>query len=256
MFNKILPSSFKRQIKLAIHSGKKYHCPLCAYRSKDLYAIGLDVPVLKEFNVIGAGRRNAGCYRCNSTDRERLVFTYLKFEFKLFENRNIKILHLAPEANISSLLNEKEFQNYHCGDLYTEGYQYPKYVQNMNVLDIPFGNNYFDLIICNHLLEHVPDDIAAMKEIYRTLNENGKGILQVPISMSSNTTIEDFSITDPKEREFAFGQFDHVRIYGMDYFEKLNSVGFKIDRLNLSEKYPKFGLDPKEELFLVNKGTS
>ena len=163
------------------------------------------------------------------------------------------ILHLAPEKNLTSTLSKIGLKDYICGDLFTEGYQYPDYVQNMNVLNIPFEDNYFDLIICNHLLEHVPNDFDAMKELYRVLRSNGKAILQVPISKNSKTTIEDFSVTDSKERETMFGQFDHVRIYGQDYSDRLNSVGFKIERINISKEFPKFGLAHDEDIFIGKK---
>ncbi|MGV6861388.1 MAG: class I SAM-dependent methyltransferase [Putridiphycobacter sp.] len=175
-------------------------------------------------------------------------------ELDLFNQpKDIKILHLAPERNISRILHNHGFKNYVCGDLFTEGYSYPDYVQNMNVLNIPFGDNHFDLIICNHLLEHVPNDLDAMKELFRVLKPNGKAILQVPISKNSEKTFEDFSITDPKEREIVFGQFDHVRIYGQDYPERLESIGFSVKRVNITGEYPKFGLASDEDIFIGYK---
>lgn len=196
---------------------------------------------------------NGGCYKCNSSDRERFIYTYLTGKLNIFENKNLKILHLAPEKNISSALNKIGFNNYICGDLFTEGYHYPDYVKNMNVLNIPFEDNYFDLIICNHLLEHIPNDTDAMKELYRVLNSNGEAILQVPISKNSDTTFEDFSVTDSKEREVVFGKFDHLRIYGQDYSDRLNFVGFKIERINISKEFPKYGLVLDEDIFIGKK---
>tara|TARA_B110001450_G_scaffold255193_1_gene282123 strand:- start:34 stop:816 length:783 start_codon:yes stop_codon:yes gene_type:complete len=255
MVKKLIPSKIKQLIKLALHSGSKYQCPICGYKSKDLFPIGKDIPVLKEKQVVGAGLRNGGCYKCGSSDRERLVFTYLTEKVNIFESKDLKILHLAPEKNISSALSKIGFNDYICGDLFTEGYQYPDYVQNMNVLNIPFEDNYFDLIICNHLLEHVPNDTDAMKELFRVLNSNGKAILQVPISKNSDTTFEDFSVTDSKERESVFGQFDHLRIYGQDYSDRLNSIGFKIERINISKEFPKYGLVLDEDIFIGKKTT-
>jgi len=244
----------KQQIKLALHSGNNYQCPICGYKSKDLYPIGINVPILEEKQVVGAGLRNGGCYKCNSSDRERLIYTYLVNKIGLLNQpKNIRILHLAPEKNLSRILNNHGFKNYVCGDLFTEGYTYPEYVQNMNVLNIPLENNYFDLIICNHLLEHVPNDIDAMKELFRVLKHNGKAILQVPISKNSKKTFEDFSVTDPKDREIVFGQFDHLRIYGQDYIDRLTSVGFIVERTNISQEFPKYGLAKDEDIFIANK---
>ena len=253
MIKKLIPSKIKQQIKLALHSGNNYQCPICGYKSKDLYPIGIDVPVLNEKQVVGAGLRNGGCYKCQSSDRERLVFTYLTKKLNILKNKNLKILHLAPEKNISRILSEVGFNKYICGDLFTEGYQYPDYVQNMNVLNIPFEDNYFDLIICNHLLEHVPNDIDAMKELNRVLSNKGKAILQVPISKNSDDTFEDFNVTDSKEREAVFGQFDHLRIYGQDYSDRLNSVGFNVERINISKEFPKYGLVLDEDIYIGNK---
>ena len=253
MIQKLLAPKVKKLITLATHIGTRYECPFCGYRSRDLAATGLNIPVIQEKHVIGAGRRNARCHFCHSTDRERLVYIYLKYELKLLQDKKLKILHLAPEKNLSIALRKARFDFYQCGDLFTEGYKYPDYVKNMNVLDIPFADNHFDLIICNHLLEHVPSDLDAMSELYRVLKPKGKAILQVPISKNSETTYEDFSITQPKEREAAFGKFDHVRIYGQDYTERLTSVGFTVERINISEKYEKYGLNKEEDLFIGRK---
>jgi SAM-dependent methyltransferase len=246
-------SRLKKFINLVLHYGTRYECPLCGYKAKDLAPIGLNLPVLKAKQVVGAGRRNARCYKCNSTDRERLVYTYLKHELNIFEDKKIRILHLAPEKNLSLALRKAGFKEYLCGDLFTKGYVYPNYVQNMNVLDIPYENDYFELVICNHLLEHVPTDLEAMKEILRVLKPGGKAILQVPISKNSDTTYEEFSITEPKEREAAFGKFDHVRIYGQDYPERLTQAGFTVERINISEKFNRYGLSLDEDIFIGNK---
>src|SRR5690606_19939096 len=140
-----------------------------------------------------------------------------------------------------------------CGDLFTEGYEYAAHVQNMNVMDIPYGDHHFDYVLCNHVLEHIPEDTKAMKEIFRVLKPGGSAILQVPISKNSAQTVEDFTIEDPKKREELFGQFDHVRIYGQDYVNRLESAGFKVNRLNISQKYQKLGVNPEEDLFVCEK---
>ncbi len=254
MIKKLIPSSIKRKVKLCLHAGNKYQCPICGYKAKDLFPFGLDLPVLKEKKVIGAGLRNTGCYKCNSSDRERLIYAYLKEKLKIFNQaKDIKFLHLAPEKNISKALINFGFENYICGDLFTEGYDYPDYVRKMDVLNLPFEDNYFDIIICNHLLEHVPDDIGAMEELYRVLKSGGKAILQVPISKNSEKTFEDFLVTDPKEREIVFGQSDHLRIYGQDYTDRLQSVGFSIDRIHVPEIFFKYGVAADEDIFIGMK---
>ncbi|RKS96266.1 methyltransferase domain-containing protein [Chryseobacterium defluvii] len=241
----------KNKIKLYSHAGTTYHCPFCGYDSKDLEIVGHDLPVLREKHVIGGGRRAAGCYRCHSRDRERLLYAFIVEELKL--PKETSILHIAPEPKLSNILLKQNFKEYICGDLFTIGYEYPDYVQNMNVLDIPYEDNHFDLVICNHVLEHIPEDTKAMGEIFRVLKPHGKAILQVPISANNQVTHEDFTITDKYKREELFGQFDHVRIYGQDYITRLESVGFIVHRINISDQYKKFGVNPEEDLFFCEK---
>lgn len=243
----------KTKLHLLKHSGSKYCCPFCGYRAKDLEIVGHDIPVLKEKQVIGGGERAAGCFKCESRDRERLLYAYLIEEIKLPSNKNQSILHMAPEPKLSKILLNQNFQEYVCGDLFTEGYEYPAYVQNIDAHQVPFSDNHFDWVICNHVLEHIPDDIAVMKEFYRVLKPKGKALLQVPISKNSATTDESFTIEDSKKREELFGQFDHVRIYGQDYVNRLESAGFKVHRINISEKYNHLGVNPDEDLFVCEK---
>ncbi|MDR2214538.1 MAG: class I SAM-dependent methyltransferase [Nevskiaceae bacterium] len=239
--------------ELIAHAGDKYLCPLCNYSSKDWALTGLDFPVIREKQIIGAGTRHAVCHKCGSSDRERLVYVYLTQRLQFFADRNKSVLHIAPELSLSKKLMPMGLRQYICGDLHASGYHYPSHVQNINVLAIPFDDHSFDLVICNHVLEHIPDDVAAMKEIYRVLKAAGRAVLQVPISANSAKTHEDFSITGPAERERAFGQFDHVRIYGQDYVDRLQSCGFNVNRQNISADYPKFGLNLEEDLFVAEK---
>lgn len=260
---KLLPTTIKRplkafshQCKIILYKGSKCICPICGYQSNKWASIGFAIPVLTEKQVIGAGKRSAGCYKCGSSDRERLVYLFLKHHLKLFaQAKNISLLHMAPEPSLSPALLKLKFKNYICGDLFTDGYIYPDYVQNMNLLDLPFPNNTFDLIICNHVFEHIPQDRAAMKEIFRTLKPSGQAILQVPISANSQDTVEDATITDPKQREILFGQHDHIRIYGQDYIKRLSSIGFQVQRLSISKEqaFNKYGLNENEELFIAKK---
>ncbi len=251
---KIVPPSAKRKIKLMQHSGDRFTCPLCGYKCKDFAPFGLEFPVIEERQIVGAGLRDALCYSCGSTDRERLVFLYLKNKTNLFEEPEKKrILHMAPEKNLTSIMLKSGFERYVCGDLFMEGYSYPDHVQNMNVLNIPYEDDFFDLVICNHLLEHVPDDRAAMKELHRVLKSNGMGILQVPISLNSPQTFEDFSVTDPQQREIVFGQFDHLRIYGQDYPDRLSEAGFVVERSNYASEYSRYGVNDDEDIFVVRK---
>jgi len=249
---KIIPAKMKQELKLLLNKGDKYTCPFCNYSSKNLNMIGFNFPVLKEKQVVGGGLRPAGCYQCRSTDRERLIYLYLKEEVKLFESGKDKsILHMAPEPSLTKALFDFGFENYVGGDLFQEGYEnYPSYVKKIDVLNIPYKDNTFDLVICNHVLEHVPDDFTAMQELRRVLKIGGQAILQVPISKNTEKTFENLSVTDPKERELVFGQFDHIRLYGQDYGKRLEESGFKVKKINLYEKYIKYGLNKDEDIFI------
>jgi ubiquinone/menaquinone biosynthesis C-methylase UbiE len=124
----------------------------------------------------------------------------------------------------------------------------------MDLTNIDRESNYFDLIICNHVLEHILDDRKAMRELFRVLKPGGKAILQVPLSMTLNETFEDFSITDPAERICIFGQRDHCRIYGQDYGQRLEEAGFSFRPVKiLSSMYCKYGLDAREDVLLAEK---
>ena len=117
----------------------------------------------------------------------------------------------------------------------------------------PFDDDTFDLILCSHVLEHVVEDDVAIRELVRVVKPGGTAILQVPISKNSAETFEDFSVVGPEEREQTFGQFDHVRIYGQDYDDRLRKGGFTVDRVNLSQQYVKYGVNPDEDLFVCSK---
>lgn len=254
MLKRLIPLSIRRQVRLLLHRGDRYLCPFCGYASKDLAPIGLDLPVLRERKVVGGGLRNGGCHNCGATDREKLLFTVLKEEFRVFDEPDkLEVLHIAPEKNLSELMLNAGFRRYECGDLFAEGYDYADHVQDMSVLNLPFPDQNFDLLLCNHVLEHIPDDTEAMKEILRVLRPNARAILQVPISKNTHETFEDFSVVDPKERERIFGQFDHIRIYGQDYPDRLRSIGFEVESMNVSAKYEQYGLNLDEDVFIAKR---
>ena len=238
------------------HWGFRYKCPICGYHSKDLAPVGIDLPVIREKRIIGAGLRNGGCYKCGATDRTKLVYTYLKKELKVFKNPEKKVLHVAPEILIVKKFKDFKFKNYIQGDFFAEGQynlEYDNSVQHMDIQEIPYPNNSFDLIICNHVLEHVKCAHKALSEIFRVLKRRGVAILQVPISETLLTTIEDNSVTSEKQREELYGQRDHVRLFGQDYPHLLSTHGFVVQRINLHNKYPSYGFNPKEDLFICSK---
>lgn len=167
----------KKRIKSAFVKEVKNSCPFCGHSLNDMGIMGVDSDVLRERNVVGAGKRPCLCLACGSSDRERLVYIFLKEKTGIFKCKERSILHIAPEKNLSTKLLEVGFDNYVCGDLFAEGYVYPEHVKNMNILKLPYEDNTFDFVICNHVLEHIADDLEAMKELRRVLRVGGMAIL-------------------------------------------------------------------------------
>ena len=127
-----------------------------------------------------------------------------------------------------------------------------------DIRNLPFEDQSFDLILCNHVLEHISDDRKAMIELYRVLKKGGTLIAQVPIDENRQITFEDNSITDPSERTQVFGQYDHLRIYGQDYYQRLASVGFSVERIFLQEDLTqeeaiRYALTQKEKIPVMHK---
>jgi SAM-dependent methyltransferase len=256
VLKKMIPASLRTRIRLALEAGDRYVCPFCGYHAKALGLSGKDLQVLREKQVVGGGFRNSECYQCGSSDRERLVYFYLRDYIHILDQATrLRVLHVAPEKHLVKALLAAKNLDYVCGDKFTEGYHYAPHVQEMDLLDLHFPDGSFDLVICNHVLEHIPDDLAAMCEVFRVLKPGGRALLQVPLSRNSAQTIEDFSVNTKEERERRFGQFDHVRIFGQDYPDRLARAGFKVERLNISNKpeYAKGGLNPLEDIFVAHK---
>ena len=159
-----------------------------------------------------------------SLERHRLLWLYLQNETDFFTPKNKqKILHFAPEQEFYKRFKKQTNLEYTTTDLFS-----PLADVKADICNLPFEDNQYDVILCNHVLEHIPDDIKAMQELYRVLKPGGMAILQIPQDLNRAVTFSDDSITDQKERAAIFGQYDHVRIYGRDYFDKLRSIGFKV----------------------------
>lgn len=197
-------------------------------------------------------RENALSPGTLSLERHRQMWLYLQNETEFF-TKNLKVLHIAPEQEFLRRFKAMKHLDYTSADLFS-----PIVDVKADVLDLPFQDEIFDVVICNHVLEHIEDDARAMRELFRVMKQGGWGIFQVPMKNVLEKTYEDFSITDPKERQKHFGQYDHVRWYGMDYFDRLKSAGFRVEPLFYSQKFPKedirkYGLIENEILPVVFK---
>ena len=229
--------------------------PFLAFFLKgETYIDPIDGKSFKSFLPYGYGkqRENVLSPSTLSLERHRLFWLYLKNETDFFTAKK-KVLHFAPEQAFY-----KRFKKMPNLDYVTTDLNSPLADVKADICNLPFEDNTFDVIFCNHVLEHIPDDTKAMQELYRVLKVGGLGIFQIPQDLSREKTFEDNSIIDKKERQNIFGQYDHVRIYGRDYFEKLRSVGFKVDEVDytktLSEaKIDKYRLAKGEIIPVVSK---
>ncbi|SFW25057.1 Methyltransferase domain-containing protein [Sinomicrobium oceani] len=165
-----------------------------------------------------------------SLERHRLLWLYLKQETDFFTTPK-KVLHFAPEQAFYKRFRRQKNLDYTTTDL-----ESPLADVKADICNLPFETDSFDVILCNHVLEHIPDDTRAMQELYRVLKPGGMGIFQIPQELDREHTFEDDTITDPRERAAIFGQYDHVRVYGRDYFDKLRSIGFTVKEIHYTQQ--------------------
>jgi SAM-dependent methyltransferase len=199
--------------------------PILAFLLKgNRFTDPIDGKSFKLFLPYGYGkqRNNVLSPSTLSLERHRLLWLYLNKETDFFTAPK-KVLHFAPEQAFYKLFRNQKNLEYTTTDLFS-----PLADVKADICNLPFEDNSYDVIFCNHVLEHIPDDTKAMQELYRVLKPGGMGIFQIPQDLSRTTTFSDDSITDKKERAKIFGQYDHVRVYGRDYFDKLRSIGFKV----------------------------
>lgn len=211
---------------------KNVECPICKWQGREFLPFGVKT------------RQNALCPRCHSLERHRLLFLYFKTTIKT--NEKIKLLHFAPEKSLENLFKTYKNIEYLSVDLM------PGYAMKVeDITKLTFKDKLFDIICCSHILEHIPDDVRAMKELKRVLKPSGYAIIQVPID-DRDKTFEDSTVTSEHDRERIFGQKDHVRIYGRDYTERLKKVGFKVDVIDFTKEIGQ--LLTKKYALLPNNG--
>jgi SAM-dependent methyltransferase len=209
--------------------------PIIAFSLKgDRFTDPIDGKSFRKFLPYGYGkqRENALSPSTLSLERHRLMWLFLRDETTFFTSeKKLKTLHIAPEQCFLDIFRKQQNLEYITSDL-----ESPIADVKADICDLPFKDNSFDVVFCNHVLEHITDDKKAMQELFRVMKKGGFGIFQIPQDIARETTFEDNSITDKKERAKIFGQYDHVRVYGLDYFNKLRSVGFKVDEIDYTQK--------------------
>ena len=223
------------------YCGNNVECPIIGRTYRKFFPYGRLKP-----------RENALCPDSLSLERHRLLWLYFKEKTNLFTEQ-VRFLHIAPELCFMDHFEEAPNIEYVTGDI-----ESPLAKVKMDIHDIPFDDNSFDVVVCNHVMEHVDDDIKCMSEIRRVLKPGGWAIMQVPQDYDREETLEDPTITDPKERERVYWQSDHVRLYGRDYGKRLAKAGFNVkeDRFleELGEEKQKYyALPGREVIYFCTK---
>lgn len=233
---------FKRVAPI-IYKGDEVECPVCQRSFRKFLSYGSDV----------AHRENVLCPFDLTLERHRLIWLYLLNKSEFFTADHLEMLHIAPEQCFLPHFKKQANIDYLTGDLVS-----PIADMHFDLHDIPLKDNRFDVVFCNHVLEHVEDDNQCMRELFRVMKPGGWGIFQVPLDTTRNQTYEDKSIVSPEEREKHFWQKDHVRLYGLDYPSKLKSVGFEVEEYNPKieisvENIERYRLNPEEILYIFRK---
>lgn len=233
---------FKKVAPL-LYKGNKVECPVCSksYRKFLSYGYG------------ASHRQNVLCPGDLTLERHRLMWLYLKDHSDFFTSSSLEVLHIAPEQCFHKRFQQQKNLNYLTGDLLS-----PIADLHFDLHSIPLEDNKFDVIFCNHVLEHVDDAMQCMKELYRVMKKGGWGIMQVPQDMNREETYEDPSITSPEEREKHFWQYDHVRLFGRDYPDWLRKAGFTVEEFDPKKHYTpeqveRYRLMKTELLYIVHK---
>ncbi|HEU5170405.1 MAG TPA: methyltransferase domain-containing protein [Gemmatimonadales bacterium] len=230
----------RRTLRNVVHwPGHRRRCPVC----------GSFVRAFKPYGLVL--RPEARCPSCGALERHRLVWLYLRYCTPFFDRTPRLMLHVAPERALEPGLTEVPNLRRITGDLTQRGV-----MLRFDVTGIPLPDDCFDVIYCSHVLEHVPDDHAAMRELHRVLKPGGFALLQVPVLREQ--TFEDPSVTSPEERLRLFGQHDHVRVYGRDYPERLAQAGFIVRVEDFAALLPPpmrtyYGLMPGELVYRGEK---
>ena len=226
-----------------VYVGRGKECPMCGCKRRRFLPYGYVEQ-----------RENALCPNCLSLERHRLLWLYLQRETDLLTARP-RLLHAAPEV---ALMRKLKHLYKDCPKQYiTADLESPLADMHFDIQQIPIADGEFDAVICNHIMEHVEDDGKALGEIYRIMRRGGWGVILSPVELERETTFEDDTITDRAERTRIFGQYDHRRIYGRDYAERLRAAGFEVYDIDYKNELPKaeqqlYAL-PADHLYIVCK---
>lgn len=228
-----------------LYVGRGRECPVCGTKRRKFLPYGYVI-----------SRDNALCPNCLSLERHRLLWLWLQRESDLFEQRP-RLLHVAPEVCLMRHLRRTYAGGGNEADYVTADLESPLADLHFDIQQIPLEDESFDVVFCNHIMEHVEDDLRAMRELYRVMRRGGWGVILSPVEQDRATTFEDDSITDEAERTRIFGQYDHRRVYGRDYADRLREAGFEVEDLDYAatlapDERTRFAL-PSDHLYIVRK---
>lgn len=264
-----LPESIKRYlrpakkwVKLRLNAmGNRHQCYICQKTFHHFYPFRGGTkersPFVSYLEVIGSDVDNSCCPNCGLRNRERHLFMYSD-RLKLWDAApGGVVLHFAAERNLRNAIVRVKPKEYIQGDLFPSD----KEIRRIDVTAIGFPEEYFDFIICNHVLEHVPKDDQAISELCRVLKRGKCAVIQVPFSRMLTKSFEDENINTDELRLRFYGHEDHVRVYGEDLFSRLERAGFKVMLQKHSVLLPDldaefYGVNPREDLILVKRRES
>jgi len=198
------------------YAGNNVWCPVCS----------------RSFKSWLNNQRHGSCPYCRSETRHRITCLYLQDQHSDAQ-LPIRLLYFAPHWGLERWFR-KQAHTFSCT---TTDLSAPNVDVHADITNLPFKSQSFDLVVCCHVLEHIPNDEKAISELFRVLHNDGTALIQVPCNYSAEYTDEDLSITDPHEREKRFGQFDHVRLYGQDIVKRLKLPGFKVEIFRPTRNY-------------------
>lgn len=242
-----------------LHPGNKAYCVYCGKAYGKFLHEGVKAAVFKRYSVAGGGYKlNVQCPNCGSVDRSRLLYLFFELRTEVYERKTL-LLHISPNHEIARALGGNPNVKQVCGSIEPDQYKEFNAIY-LDVQKIDASDSHFDVVVCCHVIEHVDDDSLAFKEIYRVLKPNGFAVLQVPLALNLEKTLEDKNDITPKQRKIAYGQVDHVRLYGVDYFERIRAAGFRVVRDNpfsngwlLKEELERHRLDKMEDVIVAYK---
>ena len=235
----LVPQPVRFAVRKAIFRGHAETCPLCLCSVSGYRAHGSDIPVLTNRRVVGGMRKeNDRCPVCHARDRTRLMAHYLDRHGGLGRD-GLRVLHVAPDFGLYLWLIRHGGLRYTACDIDASRYRHIKGTVTADLTRTPFEAGSFDIVICSHVLEHIPEDRAAMAEVLRILKPGGMALLLVPLATDGGETDEDPTVTERGDRVARFGQWDHVRLYERsDFLSRLREVGFEVELFEPAQSDP------------------